>query len=120
MADQSLLEADLENNIYHSARNTSARKGDSAPQNHARPVLSLSGKLTEELQLRYYQYEVTFGLYVLTSWEKLVLNCIVVAIIGAAVYGLYAGLRPSLLHVLCRLVYYATGVAEASGALCAN
>ena len=56
----------------------------------------------------------------MASGEKLMLNSIVMSIIGATTYGLYAGLRPFLTRVLCRLVYYATGMADAPGRFCAD
>jgi hypothetical protein len=125
MTDFSLLEPvptceESGTTTYHSARNTLARRDVSASQAHEMPMLSPSAKLTNALRLRYYRYEVTFGVYVMTSGEKLVLNSIVMSIIGAMMYGLYAGLRPFLTRVLCRLVYYATGMADAPGTLCAD
>jgi len=80
-----------------------------SPSQLHKPGISMPTKLTNYLRLRYYQYEVTFGLYVMTSAEKLVLNTIVLAIFGALLYALYWGLEPFVAHSLCRLIYYITG-----------
>ena len=54
----------------------------------------MSSTLSNHLYLRYYQYEVTFGLYMLTTREKIVLNAILVAILSALLYTIYWALEP--------------------------
>jgi hypothetical protein len=116
MADYSLLDEPS----YNFARNALVRVALAASQPPRQPRLSLPAKLANELRLRYYRYEVSFGLYIMTPREKLVLNGIVLSIFFAILYGLYVGLRPFLIHLICRLVYYLTGTADASNTLCAD
>ncbi|RMZ76485.1 hypothetical protein DV738_g4946, partial [Chaetothyriales sp. CBS 135597] len=85
---------------------------------HARN--SITSKVTSYLQQRYYQYEITFGLYVMTPNEKFVLNSIVVAMTSAILYALYCGLEPFMVRSICRLVYYITGSFESATELCAQ
>jgi len=61
------------------------------------------------LQLRYYQYEVTFGLYMMTPCEKLATNAVFVVTLILLAYGLYTGLQPFVLNAVNRTVYYLTG-----------
>jgi hypothetical protein len=56
----------------------------------------------------------------MTPGERLVFNGIVLSIFGAILYGLYVGLRPFLIHVLCRVVYYATGMVDQPDTACAG
>jgi Small subunit of serine palmitoyltransferase-like len=74
-----------------------------------RSRVSIPTKLSNHFFLRYYQYEVTFGLYMLTSTEKKVLNTIVVAIFGAMLYALYIGLQPFVARMFYQLLYYIMG-----------
>jgi hypothetical protein len=125
MADYSLLDVfptlqDTDKPTYNFAKIALVRVGLAASQSPRQLRLSLSAKLANELRLRYYRYEVTFGLYVMTAGEKLVLNGIVLSIFFAVLYGLYVGLRPFLIHLICRLVYYLTGTADASNTLCTD
>lgn len=46
--------------------------------------------VAHQLRLRHYQYEVTFGLYMLTRAEKALLNGLVVLVLGMMVYGAQA------------------------------
>lgn len=41
-----------------------------------------AANLNKYLALKYYQYEVTYGLYVMTLGEKLVVNSIVVGLLS--------------------------------------
>jgi hypothetical protein len=36
--------------------------------------MEILGKLRKTLELKVYQYELTFGLYMLNKWEKAVLS----------------------------------------------
>ncbi|RMD43778.1 hypothetical protein DV735_g1342, partial [Chaetothyriales sp. CBS 134920] len=85
---------------------------------HARN--SITSKVTSYLQRRYYTYEITFGLYVMTPMEKLVLNSIVLVISSTFLYALYWGLEPFMVRTICRLVYYITGSFESAPELCAQ
>jgi hypothetical protein len=44
-------------------------------------------RLRNWLHRRYYQYEVTWGLYVLTPTEKLIINTLVLSFFSLIVYG---------------------------------
>ncbi|RMZ82424.1 hypothetical protein DV737_g2134, partial [Chaetothyriales sp. CBS 132003] len=65
--------------------------------------ISVSSKLTTHLRLRYYQYEITFGLYIMTPMEKLVLNSIILAVFSAIIYALCWGLEPFMVRSICNL-----------------
>lgn len=66
-----------------------------------------------KLQLHYYQYEVTLGLYMLTPTEKWVTNAIFLTILIFLAWSLYTGLYAFVAHALERAIYYITGfVAE--------
>lgn len=75
-------------------------------------------KLSNYLRLRYYQYEVTFGLYVMTPGEKAVLNSIILGIMAALLYALFWGFEPFVVRTVCRMVYYITGSLTSVGELC--
>lgn len=83
------------------------------------PRLSMPDKLSNELRLRYYQYEVTFGLYMLNSNEKLLLNAIVLTLFSLISFGLFWGLQPFIVNVVCRLVFYISGSLAPAGTVCA-
>ncbi|KAH6723694.1 hypothetical protein BKA61DRAFT_14753 [Leptodontidium sp. MPI-SDFR-AT-0119] len=44
--------------------------------------------LLNKLRLWYYQYEVTFSLYVLTPTEKFIMNTIVLSFFALSLYGI--------------------------------
>ena len=74
-----------------------------------KPRTSTLTKLSNYVHLRYYQYEVTFALYMLTPREKIVFNTILLVILSALLYALYWGLSSFVVASVCRLVYYITG-----------
>ncbi|OAP57312.1 hypothetical protein AYL99_08050 [Fonsecaea erecta] len=82
------------------------------------PFVSLPSKLSNYLRLRYYQYEVTFGLYVMTPGEKLVFNSVVLVALTALLYALFWGFQPFVVNALCRLIYYVTGSFSSAPQLC--
>lgn len=77
-------------------------------------------KIAQDLRLRYYQYEVTFGLYVMTPEEKLVVNLIVLGIFLALASALYIGLQPFLVRSICQLIYYSTGSLDGVEDVCSD
>ncbi|RMZ90497.1 hypothetical protein DV736_g2287, partial [Chaetothyriales sp. CBS 134916] len=83
----------------------------SAVSKYSEARISIVSKLTSYLRLRYYQYEITFGLYVMTATEKLVLNSIILAMFSAIICALYWGLEPFMARSICRLVSSVTGSA---------
>ena len=84
-----------------------------------RQPLSTSAKIKNYIRLKYYQYEVTFGLYMMTTGEKIVVNTIVAIIISALLYGFIFHLKPFLGNTFCRLLYYITGSLSGAPRLCA-
>ena len=70
------------------------------------------------LRLRYYQYEVTFGLYMLTYREKCIFNMILFSICAALMYGICFSLQPLLVWSLCRLVWYMNGSLDGVQDIC--
>lgn len=74
-----------------------------------KPRVSMSAKVSNYLRLRYYQYQVTFGLYMMTRTEKLIFNTVILAVLAAFVYALFWGFEPFLVSSLCRSTYYVTG-----------
>jgi sensor histidine kinase YesM len=90
-----------------------------SPSNRPRkPRISVPTKLSNYLRLRYHQYEVTFGLYMMTPAEKLVLNTIILVILSALFYALYLGLEPFVVRTICRLIYYNTGSYKTAAEFC--
>jgi hypothetical protein len=83
-----------------------------------RPRVSVSAKVSNYLRLRYYQYEVTFGLYMLTAKEKWLFNTILAIILGAVICAAVWGLQGFVVNSVCRLVYYLTGFVATEGRLC--
>ena len=81
-------------------------------------VPAVPAKVTNYLHLRYYQYEVTFGLYMLTMREKLVLNTIILGILAALIYGICFGLQPFVVRIVCRFVWYLTGTFRGVEEIC--
>ncbi|EEQ84451.1 hypothetical protein RJZ56_000071 [Blastomyces dermatitidis] len=78
-----------------------------APLNPNSP--SLLKRLTNRLQLAYYRYEVTYGIYVMTPGEKFVANTFLLVFISLLVYGLFLYFPPLLYQKLSRLAWILTG-----------
>ncbi|CDM31035.1 Small subunit of serine palmitoyltransferase-like [Penicillium roqueforti FM164] len=53
-----------------------------------KPRCNIFQRASDRVQLAYYRYEVTFGLYVLTSNEKLVVNAFVSTVITLIFWAL--------------------------------
>ncbi|KAH0842846.1 hypothetical protein AYO21_10979 [Fonsecaea monophora] len=83
-----------------------------------KPLVSMPAKLSNYLRLRYYQYEVTFGLYVMTPGEKLIFNSVILIAFTALLYALFWGFEPFIVNTLCRLIYYLTGSFSSAPQLC--
>jgi hypothetical protein len=98
-----------------SSKMSSLHMLSSPPARISRPRID---KLSKELQLRYYQYEVTFGLYMLNTREKLVLNSIVLVLLSAIIYAFCWGVQPYLINMICKAVYYITGSFTVAGEMC--
>ncbi|KAJ9602775.1 hypothetical protein H2200_012555 [Cladophialophora chaetospira] len=74
-----------------------------------KPRVSMPIKVSNYLRLRYYQYEVTFGLYMLTPREKIIFNLIIFTVFSALLFALFWGFEPFIVNGFCRLLYYITG-----------
>ncbi|KLJ11860.1 hypothetical protein EMPG_13007 [Blastomyces silverae] len=70
---------------------------------------NLLKRLTSRLQLAYYRYEVTYGIYVMTPGEKFVANTFLLVFISLLVYGLFLYFPPLLYQKLSRLAWILTG-----------
>lgn len=88
------------------------------PAQSRRPRISMPTKLSNYLQVRYYQYEVTFGLYMMTTIEKVILNTILSTILASILYGLYVGLQSFVVDSICKIIYYITGSLTSAPAAC--
>jgi hypothetical protein len=69
---------------------------------------SVLSSIVGQLRLMYYQYEVTFSPYVMTSGEKFIMNCIVVALFSLLVLTFYSYLLPFLARASSMLFWLNT------------
>ena len=91
----------------------------SSSSSHIRkPRVSMPTKVSNYLRLRHYQYEVTFGLYIMTPGEKLIFNAIILATLATLLYALFWGFQPFIVNALCRIIYYITGSFLTAPELC--
>ena len=74
-----------------------------------REAPSLLSRVSGQIQLMYYQYEVTFSAYVLTPGEKFVMNTIVLIFLSLLMMGTVFYLPRFLTRVASRLVWLYTG-----------
>lgn len=87
--------------------------------NILKPRIVIPTKLSNYVRLRYYQYEVTFGLYMMTTREKMVFNTIILSIFAAVLYAMSWGLQTFLINSLCRLIWHLMGSVSSAPELCA-
>jgi len=80
----------------------------------------MPSKVSNYVRLRYYQYEVTFGLYMMTSREKFVLNALVIGVLAALFYGVCFGFSRFVIRSLCRLVWHLFGSYEGVEEICTS
>ncbi|RVX66867.1 hypothetical protein B0A52_09597 [Exophiala mesophila] len=90
------------------------------PPNRSRLSISIPPRITNYVRLRYYQYEVTFGLYMLTPREKLIFNTMLLSILTAILYTLCWGLQDFLVSCLCKLIYYVYGSLSNAPEICSQ
>lgn len=81
---------------------------------------SISTRIANTLRLRYYQYEVTFGLYMMTPGERIVLNMFFICIFILLACSLFFGVRPFMVHTFSRILYYTTGVVRGKQEPCSG
>ncbi|KAG4435814.1 hypothetical protein IFR05_008706 [Cadophora sp. M221] len=62
------------------------------------------GSLLKKFRLWYYQYEVTFSLYVLTPTEKFVMNTIVLSFFALSLYGIISFTPAFISHFISRAI----------------
>jgi len=83
-----------------------------------KPRVSMPSKVSNYLRVRYYQYEVTFGLYMLTSIEKVIFNSIIFIAFAALLFALFWGFQPFFVNSVCRIIYYVTGSLSSAPRVC--
>lgn len=66
-------------------------------------------RLVDRVQLEYYRYEVTFGLYVMTPGEKCVANTFVLVVVTLLLWALLLYFPSLLWNKFSRLVWLLTG-----------
>lgn len=74
-----------------------------------RSRISVPEKLNNYLRLKYYQYEVTFGLYVMDPVEKFIVNTVVCTIMALLWGGIVFGLQPLLVRAICQMFWCVAG-----------
>ncbi|KAK5048938.1 hypothetical protein LTR84_005359 [Exophiala bonariae] len=79
------------------------------PSSLKRPTLVIHRRLSNYVRLRYYQYEVTFGVYMMTPREKWIFNAVILSIAAMILYAATWGMRAFLVGWLCRLIWYLVG-----------
>lgn len=77
-----------------------------AMKNPHRNVLQ---RAVDRVNLEYYRYQVTFGLYVMTPGEKLVANSFVIVVLSLLFWALLLYFPSLLYQKLTRLVWLLTG-----------
>ena len=85
------------------------RSSGSSSASALRSKALIPTKVSNYVHLRYYQYEVTFGLYMMTPGEKVVFNTILLGILAAIACGLFFGLQPFLVKLVCQMLWYMSG-----------
>lgn len=66
-------------------------------------------RMADRVWIEYYRYQVTFGLYVMTSTEKLAANTFVMVVLSLMFWALLLYFPSLLYHKLSRLVWLLTG-----------
>lgn len=66
-------------------------------------------RMADRVWIEYYRYQVTFGLYVMTSTEKLAANTFVMVVLSLMFWSLLLYFPSLLYHKLSRLVWLLTG-----------
>lgn len=61
---------------------------------------------------KVYQYEVTFGLYMLEPWEKLIFNSIVCLLLSVFVLSVWSYFPSHVRFVAQKAAYYYHGTGE--------
>ena len=61
------------------------------------------------VKLAYYRYELTYGLYILNTREKAVLNTLVLVFLALFVAAIFIYLPPAVMRATRRLSFYVWG-----------
>jgi hypothetical protein len=80
--------------------------------------VTMPAKVSNYLRLRYYQYEVTCGLYMMTPTEKVIFNSVILLVFSTILLSLIWGLQPFIVNNICKLVYLLTGSLSSAPQLC--
>lgn len=97
---------------------STSSSSDLSYSNILKPRMIIPTKLSNYVRLRYYQYEVTFGVYMMTPTEKMVFNSIIMFVLMALLYAMSWGLQAFIINSLCRLIYYLVGTHSNAPELC--
>lgn len=66
-------------------------------------------RIANSLQVRYYQHEVPTD-YQQRPWAaKVIQNTTAITALACLMYGLYIGLGPFVIYIVCKMVHYVTG-----------
>lgn len=91
-------------NKYSSTMSTS-----NSPGAMKKPRRNILQRAVDRVNLEYYRYQVTFGLYVMTPAEKLVANSFVIVVLSLLFWALLLYFPSLLYQKLTRLVWLLTG-----------
>lgn len=94
---------------YSSTMVTASSKHSASHLTLKNPRRNILQRIVDHIQLGYYRYEVTFGLYVMTRGEKLVANTFVIVVLSLLFWALVLYFPSLLYQKLSRLVWLLTG-----------
>ncbi|KAI2789533.1 hypothetical protein POX_d05026 [Penicillium oxalicum] len=66
-------------------------------------------RVVDRVRLEYYRYEVTFGIYVMTTSEKVIANTFVLVVLSLLFWAFLIYFPPLLFHKVSRLAWLLTG-----------
>lgn len=92
---------------YSSMSNSNSTATSSTAGLH--PRQGILRRMTDRVCMEYYRYQVTFGLYVMTSSEKLAANTFVIVVLSLLFWALLLYFPSLLYSKLSRLVWLLTG-----------
>ncbi|KAJ3087681.1 hypothetical protein HK102_010510 [Quaeritorhiza haematococci] len=69
-------------------------------------VVDIVKRTKAAVELKYYQYELTLGLYMLEPWEKIIFNTIVLIFLTFFTYAAYSRLPDYTSYLVKKSQYY--------------
>ena len=82
---------------------------DSPVRPYEKQTPSVLQRFVDRVRLEYYRYEVTYGVYTLTPWEKAVANAFVIIFLSLLLWTTLVYFPPLLYRKLSRLIWLLTG-----------